>query len=314
MATPPPDEGARRADRRGRGRPAEARPGLLRLPARLRPRPRRHALQPGARRRLADGCRLLLRERDSPPRGRAGARPGGAGARRRAASTSSLPGRFGARATSSRSSTAASSCRIARRSRSWARTEASSSAIPGTLARRASSCGGKGRRGSSRSRSSPRTRTGSSSRTCARRSGALRRLCSVVTTRSARRARSTRSTAPPPGPSPSTCQPPRVKGAPHDLRPGPGPLRANALQPLRPQRPAAPGHLTRTLEQLRLRPPFRDGPCDRAARLRPRDHPLRPRQQLWTAVRLGRGELRPHARARPRPVPRRARDLDQGRL
>ena len=84
-------------------------------------------------------------------------------------------------------------------------------------------------RGSSGSRSSPRTRTGSSSRTCARRDqGRGGRSCSGVTTRSARRARSTRSTAPPPGPSPSTCQPPRVKGAPHDLRARRRPLRADA--------------------------------------------------------------------------------------
>ena len=41
------------------------------------------------------------------------------------------------------------------------------------------------------------------------------------------------------------------------------------------------------------RPAARDEPRDRAPRVRPRRHALRPRQQLRAAVRLGRGELRP---------------------
>ena len=58
----------------------------------------------------------------------------------------------------------------------------------------------------------------------------------------------------------------------------------------------------------------RDPARDPAPRLRPRRHPLRPGQQLRPAVRLGRGELRPHPGLGPAPVPRRADHLDQGRL
>ena len=75
-----------------------------------------------------------------------------------------------------------------------------------------------------------------------------------------------------------------------------------------------PGDLARPLEQLRRRPPARDEPRDRAPRVRSRDHALRPREQLRAAVRLRRGDVRPAARDRSRAVPRRARDLDQGRL
>ena len=42
----------------------------------------------------------------------------------------------------------------------------------------------------------------------------------------------------------------------------------------------------------------RDEPRDRPPRVRPRDHALRPREQLRAAVRVGRGELRPAPRAR----------------
>ena len=62
------------------------------------------------------------------------------------------------------------------------------------------------------------------------------------------------------------------------------------------------------------RPAVRDRPRDRPPRLRPRHHPLRPREQLRAAVRLGRGELRPDLPRRPAALPRRARDLDEGRL
>ena len=58
----------------------------------------------------------------------------------------------------------------------------------------------------------------------------------------------------------------------------------------------------------------RERPRDRSTRLRPRDHPLRPREQLRAAVRLRGGELRPDLQARPTALPRRARHLDQGRL
>ena len=43
--------------------------------------------------------------------------------------------------------------------------------------------------------------------------------------------------------------------------------------------------------------PLEHEPRDRAARVRPRRHALRPRQQLRPAVRLGRGDLRPAAAA-----------------
>ena len=62
------------------------------------------------------------------------------------------------------------------------------------------------------------------------------------------------------------------------------------------------------------RPAARDEPRHPAARLRPRDHPLRPREQLRAAVRLGRGELRPPLPRGLPALPRRARDLDQGGL
>ena len=76
------------------------------------------------------------------------------------------------------------------------------------------------------------------------------------------------------------------------------PLRPDALPPLRAQRPEAARGLARALAQLRRRPPARDRPRDRAPRVRPRHHALRPREQLRPAVRLGRGELRPAAARR----------------
>ena len=75
-----------------------------------------------------------------------------------------------------------------------------------------------------------------------------------------------------------------------------------------------PARVARPLAQLRPRPaarrPARDGP----ARVRPRHHALRPGEQLRPAGRLGRGELRPPARDRPRALSRRADHLDEGRL
>jgi hypothetical protein len=55
-------------------------------------------------------------------------------------------------------------------------------------------------------------------------------------------------------------------------------------------------------------------PRDRPAGIRPRRHPLRSGEQLWPAVRLGRGELRTHVSGRPRARPRRADHLHEGRL
>ena len=72
--------------------------------------------------------------------------------------------------------------------------------------------------------------------------------------------------------------------------------------------------LPRAVAELRRRPAAGDPAGDRAPRLRPRHHPLRPGQQLRAALRLGRGELRPRPRHRPARPPGRAGDLDQGRL
>ena len=78
--------------------------------------------------------------------------------------------------------------------------------------------------------------------------------------------------------------------------------------------PEAARDLARALAQLRRRPAARVEPRDPPARLRPGRHPFRPGEQLRAAVRVGRGDVRPdHARG-PAPVPRRARDLDEGRL
>ena len=82
----------------------------------------------------------------------------------------------------------------------------------------------------------------------------------------------------------------------------------------RPQRAAAAGDLARALAQLRRRPAARDEPRDPPARVRPRRHALRPGEQLRAAVRLGRGDVRPGVPGRPSALPRRARDLDEGRL
>ena len=98
------------------------------------------------------------------------------------------------------------------------------------------------------------------------------------------------------------------------LPPRPRPLRRDALPPLRAQRPAAArrsrsGCGTTSATTGRSRPAR-----DPAPRVRPRHHPLRPRQQLRAALRLGRGELRPDPAPGPRALPRRAGHLDQGRL
>ena len=75
-----------------------------------------------------------------------------------------------------------------------------------------------------------------------------------------------------------------------------------------------PRHVARALVELRARPSVRERQGDRRAGVRPRDHPLRPGQQLRPAVRLGGGELRPDARRGPQAAPQRARDLDEGRV
>ena len=99
-----------------------------------------------------------------------------------------------------------------------------------------------------------------------------------------------------------------------NARPGRRSLRADDLQPLRAQRPPAARRVARPLAELRARTSARHDPRDLATGVRPRDHALRPREQLRAAVRLRRGELRPPAPRRLRAVPRRARRLDEGGL
>ena len=81
VAPPPASREARPAGRRRCDRPVANRPRRLQLSARRGSRGRRHALRPRARRGLADGCRLLLPQRDPAARGRARASPGAAGRR-----------------------------------------------------------------------------------------------------------------------------------------------------------------------------------------------------------------------------------------
>ena len=92
------------------------------------------------------------------------------------------------------------------------------------------------------------------------------------------------------------------------------PLRRDAVPPVRAQRAQAARRVARVVAQLRPRPAVRHAAGDRPSCLRPRHHPLRSGQQLRPALRCGGGQLRPDARRRPRPVPRRAGDLDEGRL
>jgi hypothetical protein len=73
VASPPADREARAARRRRGDRPLASRPRRLQLPASGGSRSRGRALRPRPRRRLADGRRLLLPERDPAAGGRAGA-------------------------------------------------------------------------------------------------------------------------------------------------------------------------------------------------------------------------------------------------
>ena len=112
----------------------------------------------------------------------------------------------------------------------------------------------------------------------------------------------------------SSCRAPTRVGCGHDLRRRRRPLRLDALPPLRPQRPASARDLARPVAQLRRRPHARRPAGDRAARVRPGDHALRPGQQLRSAAGLGGGELRSHPGHRPGAVSRRADHLLQGGL
>ena len=101
-------------------------------------------------------------------------------------------------------------------------------------------------------------------------------------------------------------------GRRNDLRRRPGSLRADALPARGAQRAAPARDLARAVEQLRRRPTAGDEPRHRPPCVRPRNHALRPREQLRPAVRLRGGDLRTPAPHRPPPVPRRAGDLHEG--
>ena len=79
-------------------------------------------------------------------------------------------------------------------------------------------------------------------------------------------------------------------------------------------RAEAAGGLAGAVAQLRRRQADRDPAGDPAAGLRPRGDPLRPGQQLRAAVRRGGEQLRRDLRPGLQALPRRAGDLDQGRL
>ncbi|EGJ75002.1 putative oxidoreductase [Streptomyces sp. Tu6071] len=97
--------------------------------------------------------------------------------------------------------------------------------------------------------------------------------------------------------------------------PGGGrPLRHHGVPAHGPQRPAAARRFARPVAQLRRRPLPGLAARDPAARLRPRHHPLRPREQLRPPGGLGGAELRQAPRPGLRPVPGRAGPLDQGGL
>src|SRR6476469_4097155 len=105
----------------------------------------------------------------------------------------------------------------------------------------------------------------------------------------------------------------RLNGG-HDLRPGPRPLRADALPPLWPQRPQAARDVALALAELRRGAPPRALPRDRAPRVRPRHHALRPGEQLRAALRVRRARVRRGHGPRPAAASRRAGHLDEGRL
>ncbi len=91
-------------------------------------------------------------------------------------------------------------------------------------------------------------------------------------------------------------------------------LRRDALQPCRRLRPQAAGALTGHVAQLWRHHALGPDALHRICCLRPRDHALRPRQQLRPRAGSRRAQLRQaHPPVLPR-APRRAHRLDQGRL
>ena len=91
-------------------------------------------------------------------------------------------------------------------------------------------------------------------------------------------------------------------------------LRIHVVQPGRTQWAHAPGHLARTVAQLRRRQGVRRTACDPAQGFRPGRHSFRPGQQLRSPARERRDELRAAPARGLRPLPRRARHRHQGGL
>ena len=143
---------------------------------------RRHALRPRARRRRADGRRLLLRQRDPAARGRARERLRGSRSSGRAASTSASPARSLSPTTSSRHF----DCGFVLPSPGELEVVGEEASLfvgrRSTPASRASSSAARTETRADPGRAAP-TRTGSSSRTSATRSAARRRSCSDGRTR-----------------------------------------------------------------------------------------------------------------------------------
>ena len=109
-------------------------------------------------------------------------------------------------------------------------------------------------------------------------------------------------------------RPATVQGHGPDVHADTRPIRRCALSLLRSERAPAPAALVRPLAELRGRDPSRDAASDAADRLRPRDQPLRSREQLWPTVRQCRDQLRTSAAEGLRILSRRADHLDQGRM
>src|SRR3954447_859163 len=83
----------------------------------------------------------------------------------------------------------------------------------------------------------------------------------------------------------SRCR--RVYDSGRGLRRGCRPVRGDDLPPLRGERSETACDQPRPLAELRSRASDRDVPRDSPPRVRFWDHPLRPGEQLWAALRLG---------------------------
>src|ERR1700733_14600502 len=98
------------------------------------------------------------------------------------------------------------------------------------------------------------------------------------------------------------------------LRARRGPLRQDAVPPVRPQRSQATSYYAGTVVEFRRRPAAGEQPRDDPPGFRPGDHALRSGQQLRPALPQRRDQLRADLQRGPEGAPRRDRDLDQGRL